>query len=342
MGTLLVTSLYEGDGKTAFCAGLARLLRRRGDRPVVVKAVTRAGSGQTDPDSAFYGRLVDHRKDASLPVAVSEESFRQGISSEIRRQVASAISEVGAEGSPVVVEAPALHSDWRPVPAVRELADELDARVVLIVRHTPVLGTSTIANAAEAFGARLTGIAINGVPRYRRHATETGLGGSLAEVGLPVLGVFVEERRLLGVTVADIAAHLGGEFLVNEEQKDRLVDTFTIGGLVLDWGVHYFSQSETQAVIVRGDRPDVQMAALHSPTRCLVLTGGHLPLQYVAHEAREEEIPIILVRPGTLQTAKALGTIADNVTVHHPEKADRFAEVLAQGLDQEAVAAALQ
>ena len=127
-----------------------------------------------------------------------------------------------------------------------------------------------------------------------------------------------EDRALLGVTVGQIVAHLDGELLLNADKENQLVDNVMIGGMVLDWAVHYFGQSETKVVIVRGDRPDIQIAALHTPTRCLVLTGGHRPLQYITHEASEEEVPLVVVQSNTLDTAKIIETLFEMATVHPP------------------------
>ena len=77
------------------------------------------------------------------------------------------------------------------------------------------------------------------------------------------------------------------------------------------------------------------MAALATPTRCLVLTGGHHPIQYVEYEAQEEDVPLVVVESDTLATARSLGTLFRDETVHHPDKADCFAEVLSRSIELE-------
>ena len=65
-----------------------------------------------------------------------------------------------------------------------------------------------------------------------------------------------------------------------------------MGGWGLDAGELYFGLRESKAVIVRGDRPDMQMAALTTPTTCMLLTQGIEPIEYVRNEAELEEVPI--------------------------------------------------
>ena len=142
------------------------------------------------------------------------------------------------------------------------------------------------------------------------------------------MALLPEDRRLQAVTVDRIAEHLNGEYFLGQDKKDQLFDNVLIGGIVLDNGVEYFDINHTKAVLVRADRPDIQMAALQTPTRCLVLTGGHRPIQYIEHEAREEEVPVILVQQGTLEASRQLDTLFDGASVHHLDKADAFAELL--------------
>jgi hypothetical protein len=115
-----------------------------------------------------------------------------------------------------------------------------------------------------------------------------------------------------------------------EEKRDNLVEHYLIGGMILDWGVLYFERFTNKAVIVRGDRPDIQMAALKTATSCLVLTGGHPPIQYVKYEAGEQEVPLIQVEADTLNTASTLESLQERVLFDHPMKHDQFQELMSQ------------
>jgi BioD-like phosphotransacetylase family protein len=115
------------------------------------------------------------------------------------------------------------------------------------------------------------------------------------------------------------------------------VEHFLIGGLILDWGVLYFERFSNKAVIVRGDRPDIQMAALGTPTSCIVLTGGHSPIQYVSYEAGEEEVPLIQVEADTLSTAAALESLQEKALFDHPMKQEQFRELMSQHVDWDAL-----
>ena len=102
----------------------------------------------------------------------------------------------------------------------------------------------------------------------------------------------------------------------------------------MDNGVAYFGLRDNKAVIVRGDRPDIQMAALQTPTTCMLLTGGIEPIEYVLNEAELEQVPAMLVESGTLDTMSSLSDATrDAPRFDHPAKAERFAELVAGHVD---------
>jgi BioD-like phosphotransacetylase family protein len=163
----------------------------------------------------------------------------------------------------------------------------------------------------------------------------------MSSAGLASLGVIPEDRRLLSLTVSQIAAELHGRYVLFEELGDRLVEHFMVGGMSLDSGEPYFRLRENKAVIIRGDRPDIQMAALQTPTACMLLTNGIEPIEYVAYEAEQERVPVIVVEPDTLSTMDALGTVSSRASFDHPSKLERFGELLEEHVDLAAIYAGL-
>ena len=90
---------------------------------------------------------------------------------------------------------------------------------------------------------------------------------------------------------------------------------------------------EDKAVLIRGDRPDIQMSALATPTACLISTQGMEPIEYVRYEAEEEEVAIMIVEDDTLTTMASLGALMENARFDHPDKVKKYAELLDEHLD---------
>jgi len=345
IATLYVTSERPGAGRTAFCAALATLLARKGRKVAVFKPLRLEEGERPDADLSFYSRLLGEGAVAAgeWPVALPGERLRGGLEEAqagLTQRVRAAFQELAATGYQVVVEGlPSADAGGRPLLASVGLAQALEAQVVILLRYRPGLKVEE-AVSLKALYPSFLGVAINQVTRYRSYHVSAQLIPALESAGVRVLGAIPQERLLQALTIRQVVEHLGGEFLLFEEKADRLIEHFLIGGLVLEWGVNYFGRYDSKGVIVRGDRPDIQMAALGTPMRCLFLTGGHRPTQYVIYEAQEEEIPVVVVPKDTLETVAALEQLAGEGAVHHPDKVERFGQLMQERLNLEALGAA--
>ena len=242
----------------------------------------------------------------------------------------------------VLVEGPSLvTADGIASSISSELAALLDARVVLIVRYGPGLNVDQVLEACEPFGQRLLGVFINYVTQYRERHIRLELAPAIESRGVKFLGAIPEDRLLSSVTVGQIAQHLDGQWVFGEDGAQELVENFLIGGNIMDRGTTYFGRKEGTTVIVRGDRPDIQLAALSVPVTCLVLTGGHEPIQYVYYQAEQQGVPLFVVQTDTISTAHALDTVLDRSTFHHPRKLERFKELTQVCVDVAAIKAGL-
>ena len=336
MPTLYIASDRARAGKTAVCVTLAYHLSQEGKKVALFKPFhVPARAGETNPDGQILRQAANDQgtEAATWPMTLSgAEDLRQLPVD----QALGAFREATAGADVSIVEGLSGLAD--PIgPTSNHLAVELDALVVVVMGYTPDLAVEDVLRAKEVFGDRLAGVVLNGVTRYKVREVRDQLAPRMEAEGVKVLATIPEDRRLLGVTVGQLAQHLDGKFLNWEEKRDNFVEHFLIGGWILDWGVLYFERFSNKAVIVRGDRPDIQMAALRTPTSCIVLTGGHPPIQYVSYEAGEEEVPLIQVEADTLSTAAALENLQESALFDHPMKQEQFRELMSQHGDWDAL-----
>ena len=324
MAVLYVASDDRGAGKTAFCAGLAHLLRQQGKRAAVLKPL----GDPDDPDVPMYRNLLG-QAETDEPRRVP----RAGLTSTLLDDLKAAADEATDGQDVLIVEGT---SDLSAKDSM-QVADALDARVAVVVGFRPRLGTRNLTRLRTLFGDRLLGYVINGVTRYQGNDVSSNLLPAMESRGLASLGVIPEDRSLLGVTVGQVASHLKGRYVVGEVLADSLVQHFLVGGFGMDSGLEYFGLRDNKAVIVRGDRPDVQMAALQTPTTCMVLTKGIEPIEYVLNEAELEEVPVVVVESNTLDTMAALSAVQDLARFDHPAKLARYVELLEEHVDVGAI-----
>ena len=312
-----------GVGVTAVATGIASLL---GDAVTLLKS---ASFRSPDPDADFHRALRPHASEPpGLPVTLD--------SSVDLPTVAKQVSALPLPDGLAIVEG--VSGSGTPSDNLRAdaaIAEALDARVVLV--SSPA--SADPARATAAFGGRLIGAVVNRVPAHGLAAAQTETSTAFENQGVPVIGLVPEDRRMLAPSVRDVAAHLGAECINDGDLEapdvalDALVEHFMLGGLFLDTGVYVFGKREEKAVIVRGDRPDLQMAALETSTVCLVLTEGRRPVQYIDHHAELNQVPMLLVDRPTLETMEALHSVGERATFHSAHKAKRFAELLSAHCD---------
>ena len=312
MNAIYILSDEAGAGKTALAVTLASLARREGASVVVVNPFD-------DIHDEFYGKLLGQAANDTAPPYLSGPMD----------QVADRCREAAGDSDVVIVEG----SAGIGIDAARELVEALDASVLGITQHIHGKDANDLSEWPAAFGDRLIGVVVNGRTQYQGTAVETDFIPALEALGIRTLGVVPEDRKLVSATIDRIVECLEGRYLQGEEHGDRIIEHFLVGGMGLDRGTLYFGIRENKAVIVRGDRPDIQMAALHTPTSCLIMTNGTEPVEYIVHEADLEEVPIVIVDTDTLDTMKALRTLQDSVRFDHPDKVERFGALLRENVD---------
>ena len=312
MNAIYIISDEAGSGKTALAVTIASMVRREGSSAVVVNPFD-------DIHDEYYAKLLGQAGSDTSPPAISDPMDK----------VADRCRQAAGDSDVLIVEGSAGFG----IEAAQELVDALDAGVLGMTQHVHGKDANDLSQWSSTFGDRLIGVVVNGRTEYQGTAVSTEFRPGLEALGIGVLGIVPEDRKLLSSTIDQIVEHLDGRYLQGDEYGDRIIEHFLVGGMGLDRGTLYFGIREDKAVIVRGDRPDIQMAALHTPTSCLILTNGMEPVEYIEHEAELEEVPIVIADTDTLDTMKALRTLQERVRFDHPDKVERFGALLRENVD---------
>jgi BioD-like phosphotransacetylase family protein len=321
MPTLIVAGTSPGAGKTALTAAIASHFSTSSqDESGVTVAPAWA-----NPD----GSTVSDLRDVLGDIAAARSL---GSGSDSAATVAGKAKELAGPGRITILEGKTGNHEDNLA-----LADEIDGLVLLVAQPA-----DDILDVARPYGARLAGVIVNFVPRYRVHDLESQIIPQLEAANIRLLGWIPEDRRLLAPTVGLVAEHLSAEIILKEEESNRLIDNFLIGGMVLDWGPFYFGSKENVGVVVRGDRPDIQLAALQTDTvRAMVLTKGARPVEYVIYEATQRDVPLVMTSGSTEETTVRLESLQAKVRFDHPDKLMFISEHAAQRLDLDALDVAL-
>jgi BioD-like phosphotransacetylase family protein len=151
--------------------------------------------------------------------------------------------------------------------------------------------------------------------------------------GLPVLGMLPRDQMLAAPTVAELAEGLHAEILCAADRTGELVEHMLVGAMSAEAALTYFRRKPNKAVITGGDRADIQLAALETSTRCLVLTGNLYPSPVVLNRADELGVPVLLADLDTSSAIEVVGGCLGRSRFQQPKKIERFVAVLKEGLN---------
>ena len=298
MGVLYITSQKQNSGKTTLSVALASLLIDRGKVIDIAKPFSENGTLE-EGDRFNLSKLLD--RDYSLQ---NEQSLDAVIAS---------IKESSSKHEFVIVEA--LSS--MPVEEQVSFVEEIKAQALIVSIPSTM---ESDADFSGRFGSSVCGVVLNQVSKYAQIQTEHIMQQNLSSHDVHLLGTIPEDRTLLSLSVAQICENLSGQMFGEEQNSESLVEHFMVGGFGMDPGEYSFATRDKKAVVVRGDRPDVQMSALNTDMECFIMTNGMDPIEYIKYEAVEEGVSIMIVQSDTLDTMENISKLQQLAEFDHPDK----------------------
>ncbi len=316
MVILYVVSSEEAAGKTAVCAGLGRNLRSEGRKVGYLELL---GADKGNGDAVFMKRVLD------LPEAVESLCLPPGDVKKIKETVDGV-----SRGRDVIIVEGMLGQ------SAVEIARALNARVIAVEAYSGQ--ASSFIDSYKGFGESLLGVVLNKVPVSQLKRVQDEFSKQIGATGVNILGVLPEDRVLFAITVGELADGIQGKILNNVDKSAELVENFMLGAMVVDSGLDYFGRKSHKAAVVRQDRPDMQLAALETSTRCLVLSGSQEPPVYnVLEKAENRGIPIISTENTITDVVANIEDALSQGRFNQEKKLPKLTEIMKQHLDLKAV-----
>jgi uncharacterized protein len=347
MTTLQIVS-YESCGKTALCAGIGKKLISGGKRVGYIKPInlTEATSADGCPDAVFINEALElgEDKQESCAFNISQEKLWHSLSEDadsFADKIKSACDRVASGKDILIVESPgSLRNDKVSTLACYTIAEKVNTRVVFLICYSTDYRDAEIDQVVTKLGARLAGIVVNQVPENKLSALKAECEGYFKSRGVAVLGVLPESRPLLGVSVAEIAAALGAEIISSKEKAGDLVENVMLGAMTPDSARDYYSRKRNKAFVTRSERPDMQLAALDTSTRCLIVTK-QMPSMSVMVKAEDKKVPVIVVNKDIAEVVSAIEAALAKSRFQHMQKLTVLASILDSRFDFKALNSAL-
>lgn len=343
MATLYVTSPETFSGKSAMCVGLGKRFIRDGYRVGYLKPVstnaTRTGGVCIDEDAEFMKQTFHLTEPTTVlsPIcldAADVEAVLRGEKNNFIQRLQETYAAVAEEKDIMILEGGSSLTEGSmlglPTPQVSSL---LGARELVVVKYNTVSVVDDILGSKAVLRTSMLGAVINAVPRPKMEFVHNTVVPFLEKRGIKVYAVLPQERILLSISVRELAQVLGAEILCCNERIDELVENLMVGAMSVDSALSHFRRKPNKAVITGGDRPDIQLAALETSTKCLILTGNLHPSPIILGRAEEVGVPMLLVRKDTLTTVEIIEQFFGKTRFHQEKKIQRFERVLEANLD---------
>jgi len=349
--SLYIASTQGSGGKTTIAVGLCLALRRRGltvgyFKPVGTLAA-KSGDLVHDEDAAFVSGLLGLEDDPAdiCPVVLDEEALHDvlaGSEVDAMRRVEEAYGRIAAGKDLVVCEG--LGEIWQGRFLRTSGADVVrrrDHATLLVARFAGARQLDDIIYVKDALKEYLLGVLFNMVPETRLELVENDYTTFLATHGVTSYGALASNARLAAVSVAEIVEALEGTYVCGERHGERLVETYMIGAMSPEHALRYFQLTPNKVVIVGGDRAEIILTALDTPTVAVVLTGNYVPSPAVLERAEEAGVPLISVETDTVTAADGLRRLFGRLRVKEPAKIDLIVDLIDECVDLDRLVADL-
>ncbi len=344
MVPLFFISNQSFSGKSSMCVGVGRLFIEKGLKVGYMKPVgtlpTKVGGVTTDEDAQYISNILDVSNDLGdiCPIVLTQQYIREGLkdrsfSKGFLSSIDKAFQNIKSGKDTVILEgAKSVEDGYFLGISSKEICSKLGGKAILVVRYSDEI-VDQILFSKEYLGDCFGGIIINWIPRSQLAYLEELILPFLKKSGVEVLGYVASDKMLSSVSIKEMAELLDGKIICAEDKVDELVETFMVGAMGQEQALKFFRRKANKAVITGGDRADVQLAALETATKCLILTGNFQPSSVVLGRAEELGIPMILVNFDTLTAVEKVGEIIGHVRFHELKKIDKIVEVVREYID---------
>lgn len=221
------------------------------------------------------------------------------------------------------------------------VAKALKLKTVVVDRLQNEVNYDELMCLKELLGEGMIGVVINDVPFSFMSEIDSVIKPFLERNGIQILGVIPRDPLMGSIRAHELAVGLGGRLVASQGRADGMVENFLIGTMQVENFMTYFRRNPNAAVIVGGDRADVQLVAIEGNCPCLVLTGNLYPNDIILSRADSLGVPIVMVRQDTYSIAKKMESLLNRHKMRDVMKVRQGVELINSSLDFTAIRSAL-
>lgn len=345
MKSLFVLSTKPYAGKNLIAVGIGLKLKEKGMKVGYFKPLgvfpTKVGDVLTDTDALFFRETLSLKDPLELlcPVVLDEALLEEIYKNKVRgleEKVVSAFKKLSRDKDLIlVVGIGSIYSGGFLGLSEEEVIHKLGSKAILVDKPEPndFESLDGCMRCKKKLGNNLIGVVFNRVSPNLLDYVKGKIVPFLKKKQIETLGIIPEDTILGAVTIGELKDALAGKLLCCGDKEGELVEHFLIGAMNVESALKYFRRVSNKAVITGGDRSDIQLAALETSTKCLILTGDLYPDDIIISKAEERGIPILVVPTDTLTTVDRFEAVLGHLSLRNKSKAKRAKELVEEKLD---------
>lgn len=346
---LFIASPEAFAGKTVVALGLALKAIEEKARVGYMKPIGLAGTTidgrPTDEDVVLMKKVLGlpHPYEVLCPIVVDEHFIEKFLKLRNRgmEEIVRAYSQIHKDYDYLLFGGfKSTKSGLVAGLSVPEIAKKIEASILLVAKVTSEEVVDELLaekQFVESMGARLQGAVLNFVPYYLHYHIKEDVVPLLEERGIRIYGIMQETPGLLNPTIREIVVNLNGEVLTAPDKIDSTYDTILIGAMGCESALIYARRAMNKLMIVGGDRTDVILSVLETPTAAMILTGGIHPGSRVLARAEEKGVPIILVNYDTYTTVQMISRLSGRIKPEDVKRINMVKELVSKSVDCKAL-----
>lgn len=342
MTPIYITSNTRFSGKTFVSIGLAMKLREMGWDVGYMKPIGKTpvkhGKDVFDADAVFVKEILglEEPLDIISPFVMTFESqsrMLKGKAPLAKKRIMAAFRSLKKKDFVVINGSGSLFEGALLGINVLSVMDAMNARVLTVEPWRGEFSADSLFGVRKVIGKRFSGAVINKVPEDVVAYVKESLRPFLEKKGVKLYAAIQRDRLLEAVTVRRLNEILGGTVLCCEDKLESLVENFSIGAMDVDSALAYFRRIPNKAVITGAHRSDIQLAAMETSTRCIILTGGLPTNNVIIGKAKSKNIPIISTQDDTFTAIDRIEAYAGSTSIREIAKVERAQELFSTEFD---------
>jgi hypothetical protein len=343
-----MVSLYVGStsgysGKSLVTMGLGLKFKKDGFRVGYIKPVgilpIKIENILSDKDAWFIYRALESKDPISeiCPVVMTQELTVKAYKKNIKGllgKIEKSYQHLSKDKDIMIVGGSGSIYSWSILgTSGLKVIRRLNAQAVIVVKYEGDYCVDYILQAKKDLKDHFIGVIFNKVTHEYKQGVEDYIVPFLKRTGVDIIGILPHDPLVGSITAEELNEMLGGKVLCCHDKLSNLVERFLIGAMQVDRATEYFKRTKNNAVIVGGDRADIQLSAIESGTECLVLTGELYPSEIIISRAEQKEIPIIVVRDDTYAVANKLEKLSVRLRLRDKAKVAHGVELVMENVN---------